>query len=64
MYFASEGKEGWLPNPRGCQTPGTFVKKLFSQIGGASGKEPTCQCRRRKGRVFSPWVGKIPWRRK
>ena len=25
------------------------------------GKEPTCQCRRYK---FSPWVGKIPWRRK
>ena len=25
------------------------------------GKEPTCQCRRHK---FSPWVGKIPWRRK
>ena len=26
-----------------------------------SGKEPTCQCRRRG---FDPWVGKIPWRRK
>ena len=24
-----------------------------------SGKESTCQCRRRK---FDPWVGKIPWR--
>ena len=33
--------------------------------GGASGKEPTCQCRRLKRRGFhpSPWVGKIPWRR-
>ena len=28
---------------------------------GASGKEPTCQCRRRR---FDPWVGKIPWSRK
>ena len=27
--------------------------------GGASGKEPVCQCRRP-----DPWNGKIPWRRK
>ena len=26
-------------------------------LGGASGKEPACQCR------FDPWVGKTPWRR-
>ena len=32
--------------------------------GGASGKEPTCQCRRHKRRGFDPWVGKIPCRRK
>ena len=32
--------------------------------GGASGKEPCCQCRRRKRRRFDPWVEKIPWRRK
>ena len=31
--------------------------------GGASGKEPACQCRRRTGCGFHPWVGKIPWRR-
>ena len=31
--------------------------------GGASGKKPTCQCRRCKRRGFDPWVGKIPWRR-
>ena len=29
--------------------------------GGASGKESTSKCRRHK---FSPWMGKIPWRRK
>ena len=31
--------------------------------GGASSKEPTCQCRRHKKLRFDPWVGKIPWRR-
>ena len=31
--------------------------------GGASGKDPTCQCRRRKRRGFDPWVGKILWKR-
>ena len=29
---------------------------------GASGKEPTRQCRRCKRLWFDPWVGKIPWR--
>ena len=28
--------------------------------GGASGKEPTCQCRRCKKRRFNSWVRKIP----
>ena len=32
--------------------------------GGASGKEPACQCRRHKRRGFDPWVRKTPWRRK
>ena len=31
--------------------------------GGASGKEPACQCRRPKRRGFHPWFWKIPWRR-
>ena len=31
--------------------------------GGASSKEPTCQCRRHKRSKFDPWVRKIPWRR-
>ena len=30
-------------------------------LGGSDGKESACQCR---GHGFSPWVGKIPWRRK
>ena len=29
--------------------------------GGATGKEPACQCRRHKRHGFDPWVGKIPW---
>ena len=30
---------------------------------GTSGKEPACQCRRHKRQRFSPWIGKISWRR-
>ena len=30
--------------------------------GGASGKEPACQCRRHERRWFDPWVRKIPYR--
>ena len=30
--------------------------------GGASLKEPACQCRRCERCGFDPWVGKIPWR--
>ena len=32
--------------------------------GGATGKEPACQCRRLQSYGSDPWVGKIPWRRK
>ena len=28
-----------------------------------AGKEPACQCRRRKRRRFDSWVGKILWRK-
>ena len=31
-------------------------------LGGISGKESACQCRRHKKHGFDPWVGKIPWR--
>ena len=31
--------------------------------GGASGKEPTCQCKRHKRPGFDPWMRKIPKRR-
>ena len=32
--------------------------------GGASGKEPSCQCRRCKRCKLDFWVGMIPWRRR
>ena len=32
--------------------------------GGSVGKESACQCSRCKRCGFSPWAGKIPWRRK
>ena len=35
---------------------------FFEVKGGASGKEPTCQCRRHKRSRFNLWVGTIPWR--
>jgi len=31
--------------------------------GGATGKEPACQCRRYRRQGFDHWVGKILWRR-
>ena len=37
-------------------------KKSFP--GGASGKEPSCQCKRNKRHGFDSWVRKIPCRRK
>ena len=37
------------------------VKEYYwGSPGGASGKEPACQCRRHKRHGFDPWVGKIP----
>ena len=49
---------GLLVNlPRKCQPVG-------SSPGDASGKIPTCQCRRCKRHGVDPWVRQIPWRRK
>ena len=38
-----------------------FCFSLTLAAGGASGKEPTCKCRRRRRPGFDPWVGKISW---
>ena len=32
-------------------------------LGGTSGKNPACQCRRHKECSFDLWVWKSPWRR-
>ena len=36
---------------------------ILTLAGGASDKEPACQCRGCQRCGFSPWVTKIPWRR-
>ena len=36
-----------------------WTEQTMGFPGSASGKEPTCQCRRH---WFNPWVRKIPWR--
>jgi len=44
-----------------------FIKVHLSTymgfLGGASGKELACQCRRPKRYWFDPWVGNISWRK-
>ena len=44
-------------------TPLYLLSKYSDFPGGASAKEPACQCKRHKRRGFCPWVGKNPWRR-
>ena len=39
------------------------LPRSSAHLGGSSGKEPTCQCRRLKRCRFESWVGKIPWKR-
>ena len=43
-----------------------YLKKFYVRKSSrwCTGKESTCQYRRCKRRGFSPWVGKISWRRK
>ena len=46
--------------------PGTGIAGSYGSLGypgGASCKEPACQCRRYKRCGFDSWVRKIPWRR-
>ena len=41
-----------------------YLVLIMGLPGGLAGKEPTYQCKSCKRHKFSPWVGKIPWRRK
>ena len=34
--------------------------KTWGFLGGTSGKEPACQCRKCKRRGFDPWIGRSP----
>ena len=36
---------------------------VLGSSSGSRGKESACQCRRCRRPGFSPWVGKMPWRR-
>ena len=61
-------REAWLLQSVGSQRVGHNWEteqqhKMCVIPGGASGKEPACQCRRCEGPVFSSWVRKITWRR-
>ena len=44
-------------------TKNASLKDKMGISGSGSGREHTCQCRRRKTHRFDPQVGKIPWRR-
>ena len=39
-----------------------FLNWWYWFPGVASGKEPTCQCRKQKRHTLDPWARKIPWR--
>ena len=48
-----------FPNPEiKPMSPALQAVSLLSEPDGASGKEPSCQCRRYKRPGLSPWVGK------
>ena len=56
----------WTEEPGSQQSMGSQSQTQLSNFhsqGGASGKEPVCQCRRCKRHGFDLWVRKIPWRR-
>ena len=46
-------------NSMNCEIATGYLHK-WGFPGGASGKQPNCQCRRR---WLDPWVRKIPWKR-
>ena len=61
----------WTEEPGGLQSTG--VAKSRTRLSDftftfnfwwLSGKESACQFWRHRRRVFDPWVGKIPWKRK
>ena len=61
ILAASERPVLWQGYPQTPQRRWLFTCRLPRRC---SGKESTCQGRRRNRHGFDPWVGKIPWRRK
>ena len=63
--FQREGSDGKMGefNNKICLAGIKMISPiaLWGFPGGASGKEPTCSCRRLKRLGFDPWVEKIPW---
>ena len=60
------GRELWSPvGPSVGESSEILILAISKAFNGLprrfSGKESSCQCRRRR---FDPWVRKIPWRRK
>ena len=55
---------GWPQSMGSQRVRQNWVPNTWGFPGGARGKEPACQSRRHKFPGFSPWVEKIPWRRK
>ena len=66
MFFSISYSQGltcqsWVfSNYRTKKTRFMFVRAF---PGGATGREPACQCRTHERRRLDPWVKKIPWRR-
>ena len=56
------GGIGWPLWFSSCRGNWAWISSGPGFAGGASGKEPACQCWRCKRGGFSPWVGKIPWK--
>ena len=55
----------WVSETLSHDKPAMFITimRIGGFPGGASGKEPACQCRRQKRCRFDPWVGRIPWKK-
>ena len=54
-------REAWRAVVHGVTKSQTWLSELNWT---EPGKEPACQCGRLKRGGFSPWVGKVPWKRK
>ena len=51
----------WVTKSQTQLSDWTTTNGIWGFTGGASGKEPACQCRWCKGCRFDPWVRRNPW---